>query len=132
MILPSLLALAQSKDEMEIKKKMDDQVTAWNQGNLDEFMKGYWNDDSLSFIGHGGITYGYRNTLQNYKANYGDASKMGKLFFSAVKMRKLSPEYYFVVGKWFLKRSAGDIGGYYTLLFRKIKGQWLIITDHSS
>jgi len=124
--------LAQSEDELAIKKLMADQSTAWNRGSIDDFMKGYWNDDSLMFIGHGGITYGYNNTLNSYKTTYNDASKMGKLFFTLIKSQKLSPGYYFVTGKWFLKRSAGDIGGYYTLLFRKIKGQWLIITDHTS
>jgi ketosteroid isomerase-like protein len=128
----SSVLFAQSADELAIKKSMADQTNAWNRGSIDDFMKTYWNDDSLTFIGHGGITYGYNNTLNNYKTNYNDASKMGKLFFTLIKVKKLSPEYYFVTGKWFLKRSAGDIGGYYTLLFRKIKGQWLIITDHTS
>jgi ketosteroid isomerase-like protein len=128
----SFFVSAQSADELAIKKLMADQTNAWNKGNIDDFMKAYWNDDSLTFIGHGGITYGYNNTLNNYKINYNDSSKMGRLFFTLIKLKKLSPEYYFVTGKWFLKRSAGDIGGYYTLLFRKIKGQWLIITDHTS
>jgi ketosteroid isomerase-like protein len=128
----SLSVFAQSADELAIQKLMADQATAWNRGSINDFMKGYWNNDSLTFIGHGGITYGYNNTLNNYKKNYNDASKMGKLFFTLIKLKKLSPEYYFVTGSWFLKRSAGDVGGYYTLLFRKIKGQWLIITDHTS
>ncbi len=123
---------AQSADELAVKKVMAEQTNAWNKGNIDEFMKTYWNNDSLTFIGHGGITYGYNNTLNNYKKNYNDSSKMGKLFFTLTSLKKLSPEYYFVTGKWFLKRSMGDIGGYYTLLFRKIKGQWYIITDHTS
>lgn len=132
LLFVSCAAFAQSADELSIKKLMADQSTAWNHGNIDEFMKAYWNNDSLTFIGHGGITYGYNNTLSNYKKNYNDSSKMGKLFFTLLKLQKLSPEYYFVTGKWFLKRSIGDIGGYYTLMFRKIKGKWVIICDHTS
>jgi ketosteroid isomerase-like protein len=128
----AVAATAQTTDELAINKLMADQATAWNRGNIDEFMKGYWRDDSLTFIGHGGITYGYNNTLNNYKTTYNDASKMGQLFFTLIKIKKLSAEYYFVTGKWFLKRSAGDLDGFYTLLFRKIKGRWLIITDHTS
>lgn len=123
---------AQLKDELAIKKVMADQATAWNNGSIDEFMKGYWPNDSLMFIGQSGVTHGYTNTLNNYKKNYSDATKMGKLFFTLLTLKKLSAEYYFVVGKWFLKRTAGDVGGYYTLLFRKIKGQWMIVADHSS
>ena len=57
---------------------------------------------------------------------------MGKLTFDILQVKKLDTEYYFVIGKWFLKRDAGDIGGHYTLLFRKIDGKWKIINDHSS
>ncbi|MBS1948916.1 MAG: DUF4440 domain-containing protein [Bacteroidetes bacterium] len=128
----SYISFSQSADELAIKKIMADQASAWNIGNIDEFMKGYWDNDSLTFIGHGGITYGYNNTLNNYKKTYDSPAKMGKLFFTLIKLKKLSPEYYFLTGKWFLKRSMGDAGGYYTLLLRKIKGKWFIITDHTS
>ena len=57
---------------------------------------------------------------------------MGTLFFSDLILKKLSDRYYYVTGKWFLKRTVGDIGGYYTLLFRKIGGSWFIVSDHSS
>lgn len=124
---------AQSADELAVKAVLANQVSEWNKGNIPEFMKSYWNNDSLMFIGHGGITYGYLNTLNNYKKNYSDTSKMGRLFFTLLKMKKLSAEYYFVVGRWFLKRvSAGDVGGIYTLLFQKIKNKWVIIADHTS
>ena len=99
---------------------------------FDDFMKGYWNNDSLAFVGHDGITYGYKNSIDRYKKNYPTTDKMGKLFFSDLKFLRLSADYYFITGKWFLKRTAGDVGGYYTLLFHKINGQWVIINDHTS
>lgn len=123
---------AQSADELAVKAVLATQVAAWNRGSIDEFMDTYWHDDSLMFIGHGGITYGYENTLKNYKKNYSDTAKMGKLFFTLLKLKKLSPQYYFVVGRWFLKRGPGDIGGIYTLLLQKIKNKWVIIADHTS
>ena len=132
LLLITTTAFAQSADEAAIRKVMAGQTEAWNRGNLEEFMKSYWKNDSLMFIGRSGITYGYTNTLENYKKNYNDADKMGQLFFTLLKFEKLSPEYYFVIGKWFLKRKAGDVGGIYSLLFRKIEGQWLIVADHSS
>jgi ketosteroid isomerase-like protein len=123
---------AQPADELAVRKVLADQAIAWNTGSIENFMKGYWRNDSLMFIGHGGITYGYSNTLANYKKTYSDSSKMGKLFFTLLKVKKLSPDYYFVAGKWFLKRNVGDIGGIYTLMFRKLKGKWLIVVDHTS
>lgn len=120
------------KDESEIRDLLARQTIAWNQGNIDAFMKGYWESDSLLFIGKSGVTHGYQNTLANYKKGYSDTAKMGKLFFDLIEVRRLSADYYWVLGKWFLKRSVGDVGGHYTLLFRKIKGRWVIVADHSS
>jgi len=128
----SLTALTQSGDELAIRQLLDDQVKAWNQGNLESFMQGYWKNDSLMFIGKSGINWGWQKTLANYKKSYPDTTAMGKLSFNIIVVKKISPEYYYVVGKWMLKRSIGDLSGHYNLLFRKINGSWLIIADHSS
>ena len=132
LFLFSLICFSQNKDDQSIRSLLQKQVEAWNRGNIDEFMQGYWKNDSLKFIGKSGVTYGYNQTLANYKKNYDDTVKMGKLSFDLLEVNKLSPELYFVVGKWFLKRSIGNIGGYYTLLLRKIKGKWVIVVDHTS
>ena len=123
---------AQTKDEQQIRQSLAIQNDAWNKGDLETFMSTYWNSDSLMFIGKSGITYGWTKTLENYKKGYPDTAAMGKLRFDLLEFRRLSPDYYFVVGKWFLTRSIGNVGGHFTLLFRKIKGRWLIVADHSS
>ena len=123
---------AQSKDELAIRDLMNKQSNAWNRGDLDQFMVGYWQNDSLKFIGKSGITYGWKNTLNNYKKGYPDTASMGKLEFNLIDIKKLSNKYYHIIGKWFLKRSIGDVGGYFTLLFEKVNGRWVIISDHSS
>lgn len=126
---------AQSKsavDETAIRQLLDKQIQAWNGGDIDSFMKTYWQSDSLMFIGKNGVTYGWINTLNNYKKNYPDTVSMGKLSFNILSVKRLSSEYFHVVGKWHLQRSIGDLSGHYNLLLRKIKGRWLIIADHSS
>ena len=95
-------------------------------------MEGYWHSDSLMFIGKSGITYGYSNALKNYQSGYSDTVQMGKLRFELLSLKPVAKDHYFVVGKWFLKRSIGDLNGIYTLLFRKINGEWFIVVDHSS
>lgn len=126
------VAFAANKDEQAISKMLSAQVAEWNKGNIDGYMKGYWESDSLLFIGSSGPRYGYGATLKRYKEAYPDAAHMGVLTSTVVSMRRLSPEYYFIVGKWALKRSAGDVAGSYTLLIRKKKGNWVIVCDHSS
>ena len=120
------------KDEFAIRNMLAAQVIEWNKGNIEGYMTGYWENDSLVFIGKNGPTYGYNQTLQRYKASYPDAEAMGKLTSTIVSMKRLSPEYFFVIGKWHLERSAGELKGSYTLLLKKISGIWVIINDHSS
>lgn len=125
-------ARAQRNDEHEIRNILQRQQQAWNRGNLKQFMDGYWPSDSLVFIGKNGVVYGYQSTLANYKRSYKDTAAMGNLTMNIIKLERLSKQHYFVVGKWYLKRSVGDIGGHFSLLVEKIKGRWLIVADHSS
>lgn len=123
---------AQTGDEKMIRDLLERQTRDWNRGDIDAFMKGYWESDSLMFVGKNGATYGYQKTLNNYKKNYPDTTSMGKLRFNILEVRRLSATHYFVLGKWMLTRSIGDLSGHYTLLLKKIKGKWTIIADHSS
>jgi hypothetical protein len=118
--------------ETEIRALLQKQTEAWNRGDIEDFMEGYWKNDSLMFIGKSGITYGWQQTLDNYKRGYPDKTAMGQLTFTLIEIKRLSSKYYSVVGRWNLKRTIGDIGGHYTLLMKKINGVWVIISDHSS
>jgi uncharacterized protein (TIGR02246 family) len=126
------ISQAQSKDEQQIRNLLQTQVEAWNRGDLEAFMQTYWKSDSLMFIGKNGIKWGWNETLANYKKGYPDTAAMGKLSVNIIQVKRLSVMYCYVVGKWMLTRSIGDISGHYDLLLRKIKGRWVIISDHSS
>ena len=128
----STISFSQEKDELAIREILSNQTEAWNNGQLDRFMQGYWQNDSLKFIGKSGITYGWQQTLENYKKSYPDTTAMGKLSFDILKTERLSVLYFFVIGKWHLARSIGDLNGYFSLLFKKINNKWVIVADHSS
>lgn len=121
----------QSKDAIQIQAVMNEQVAAWNAGDMDRYMDTYWRSDSLMFIGRD-IEVGWNVVLKNYKRAYPDTAAMGKLDFEIINLKRLSVLYYSVVGKWHLKKSAGDQKGAFTLLFKKVKNKWVIIQDHSS
>ena len=131
-VLMSIICFAQNKDEQAIRQILANQESAWNKGDLTTFMIGYWENDSLVYIGKNGPTYGYMTTLNNYKKNYPDTSHMGKLKFKLLSVNPLNTDHYFVIGKFNLTRTVGDASGYFTLLFRKINGVWKAIADHSS
>ncbi len=125
---------AQSKrsaDEKEIRSVLDKQVVAWNEANIDEFMKGYWKSDSILFIGRK-ITSGWDSTLISYKKSYPDKAAMGKLRFEILRMDFASANACLVTGRYFLTREKDNPNGIFTLLFKKKKGQWLIVYDHTS
>jgi hypothetical protein len=125
-------ARAAGGDEQTIRTLIETQRLAWNTGDKEKFMQTYWQNDSLMFIGKSGVTYGWQKTLDNYKKGYPDTASMGKLDFDLLEVKRLSVMYFFVVGKWHLTRSIGDVGGHFTLLFKKIKNKWVIVADHSS
>lgn len=124
---------SQTENNMKpiIEKIMHEQELAWNKGDIDAFMISYWKSDSLKFIGKNGITYGWKNTQDNYKKNYPDKTFMGELSFSNLSVEQLSETACYVIGKWNLKREKGNVGGYYTLLWKKIDDKWVIVIDHT-
>ena len=132
LLFSSQLVFAQGKDEPRIRQLLATQTESWNRGDIEGFMETYWKNDSLLFIGKSGVRRGWEETLNNYKKGYPDTAAMGKLSFDIIKVEKLSSRYYFVVGKWILTRSIGNLSGHYNLLMKKIRGKWVIVADHSS
>ena len=131
LVLP-LAAQKAGRAEAAIRAVLREQEKAWNAGDLEGFMAGYWQSDSLRFIGSRGLTYGWQQTLANYQKSYPDRAAMGTLTFTIRSVEKLSRRSAYVIGQWRLARVAGDLSGFYTLLWRKIGGKWVIVADHSS
>ena len=120
-------------DERQIRQVLGTQAAAWNRGDLPGYMQGYWQSDSLLFIGKNGPQHGWQRTLTNYQRSYPDAAAMGQLDFSQLRINPVGAEAAHVVGRWHLARpQKGDLQGWFTLLFRKIEGRWVIVADHSS
>lgn len=108
---------------------MQKQQDAWNNGDIPRFMEGYWNSDSLMFIGSKGLSYGYDTTLNNYLKSYPTKESMGHLEFTNVNWSQISKTSGLLVGRWYLSETAN---GMYSLVWRKIEGKWVIVADHSS
>lgn len=133
LMICSVSAFAQSpKDKQAILDVLEMQRTEWNKGNLEAFMQGYVKSDSLLFVGSSGPTYGWQKTLDNYKKTYSGKAGMGMLTFGIKKVDFLNQDVAFVLGSWHLKREKDEPKGYFTLLFKKLNGEWKIFVDHSS
>ncbi len=126
--------LAQSPaDRKAILETLKRQTTDWNAGRVDRFMNGYWKSDSLTFVGKAGVTYGYMETLANYRKRYPDRASMGTLKFDILQLDFPARNMAYVIGGWHLTRpKIGDAAGHFSLLWRKINNRWIIVSDHSS
>lgn len=123
---------AQVSQKDLILKLLEDQRLAWNRGDIKEYMQGYIQSDSLLFVGKSGPQYGWNNTLNNYRKSYPDKSAMGYLSFDIKEIKMISADYAFVLGAWHLKREKDEPKGFFTLLVKKISGNWKVIADHTS
>ena len=137
-IMLSIGAISQEKSKtLETSKKeitamMMQQAKDWSNGDIEAFMEGYIQSDSLKFIGKKGLTYGWKQTLENYKKGYPTKEHTGILTFKLLDFDSLAENIFFVVGEFHLKRKVGDANGIFSLILKRINGEWKIIADHSS
>lgn len=118
--------------EGPIRELLAQQQVAWNAGDVDSFLLGYWESEQLTFSGSGGITRGFAGVRERYKKSYPDRQAMGKLDFSDLEIRDLGPDAALVLGHWHLERAKGDVGGVFSLVFERFPQGWRIIHDHTS
>ena len=117
------------------KTVLFDQQDAWNRGDLDGFMAGYWNDERLTFSSGGTVTRGWQPTLERYRKRYqADGKEMGTLAFTDLEYEPLAADAVLVRGRWGLAfaKSADRPNGLFTLIVRKRPDGWKVVSDHTS
>jgi len=135
-MLPLALTLclaAPADEEKAIRSVLDGQVVAWNKGDLDGFMAGYWNSQKLFFISGAKTSQGWKAVKERYVQTYkSEGKEMGTLAFSELNVDVLAADAAVVRGKWELKLSKETVRGWYTLVFRKFPDGWKVTHDHTS
>lgn len=135
-IFPAVLVAQSDPDAAKIKTEiiavMDAQAAAWNRGDIEGYMRGYWKSPNLVFASGDEVTRGWQPTLDRYKKSYNSKEKMGALRFADVEITVISRDAAVVLGSWSLKRAADNPKGKFTLIFRKFDDGWRIVHDHTS
>jgi ketosteroid isomerase-like protein len=126
---PVVTADLQARESAKILALLEAQDEAWNRGDIDGFMAGYWQSEDLRFASGGDVTRGYAGTLARYKSRYSDRALMGTLKTTDHEIILLSPDAAVAHGRWQLTREKDTPGGLYTLVLRKADGDWVIISD---
>lgn len=119
-------------DSIAILQALEQQQSAWNKGNISAFMENYWKSENLVFNGSSGPIFGWENTKQRYLNSYPDLTTMGILTFEVIDLQSIASGVAQMIGTFHLKRSIGDLDGYFTLNWKKFDQNWLIISDHTS
>jgi len=128
---------SEAEAQEAVRQVLNRQQAAWNRGDLEGFMQGYWQSDSLRFASGGEVRYGWETTLRRYREDYPTRAAMGTLSFSEVDVRVLSERRALAFGRWRLKRTDDNPGGLFTLVFRRMRDKdgtraWRIVHDHTS
>jgi len=125
-------SLRATEARSEIENVLRAQETAWNRGDIDAFMDGYWRSEKTAFVSGDEVSRGWQNVLDRYKKKYSDRAKMGTLTFSDLEITPLSDDSAVVLGSWKLKRVNDEPHGRFTLIFRHFPDGWKIVHDHTS
>jgi ketosteroid isomerase-like protein len=123
---------ASPSDESQIRAVLDMQTAAWNRGDIDTFMTGYWNSEQTEFLGASGIARGWQAVLDRYHQHYPDRKSMGTLSFSDLEVHLICPDAAYAVGEFHLVREVDQPSGVFSLNFRKFPEGWRIVLDHST
>lgn len=115
-----------------VRAVLEEQVRAWNAGDLAGFMKGYARGEQTRFASGGDLTLGWQTVLDRYQTKYGNGAGMGTLRFSDLDIGSLGPDSAFAFGHWHLTRDKETSSGLFTLLFRQTPEGWRIVHDHTS
>ncbi len=133
-LILAAICLHAATPEQQVREVLDRQQSDWNRGDVEAFMRGYEDSSSTTFVGKT-VTRGFAGVLANYRKNYPNQEKMGRLSFSDIEVQMLGSRHASVLGKFRLDRpsqAGGNADGIFTLLFRKTRQGWKIILDHTS
>ena len=89
---PLPLCGAGDSGEAEIRAVIQAQQQAWNRGDIEAFMNGYWRSEQTLFVSGEEVTRGWSTVNERYKAKYSDREKMGTLTFSDLEIRFLAED----------------------------------------
>lgn len=120
------------RDRAAITAILVTQQTAWNRGDVEAFLEGYWRSPELTFSGSSGTARGWEAVRARYHKTYADRESMGRLQFSELEFRFVGPDAALILGHWHLTRTKGDIGGVFSLVWQRFPEGWRIVHDHTS
>ncbi len=123
----------EAMDRTAVTAVLEQQVAAWNRGDLAGYMAGYAKTDALVFTSGGKVRTGWQATFDTYQAKYGVApSTMGTLAFAITQVDAIGADGAVVLGTWTLTDSDHPGTGVFSVVLERRPEGWRIIHDHTS
>jgi uncharacterized protein (TIGR02246 family) len=120
-------------DRTAITAVLDQQVAAWNRGDLQRYMDGYAHIPDLVFTSGGNVRRGWQDAFDHYKARYAtDPKAMGTLGFHIDQIDAVGADGAVVLGRWELTGAQHPGRGVFSLVLERRPEGWRIIHDHTS
>jgi ketosteroid isomerase-like protein len=124
-----------SDPKRDIQAVLDKQVGAWNRGDVEGFMAGYWHSPDLIYLANNKVVRGWQSLLDFYHQTFNapGGKEMGVLELTEVEIVMLGKDAALVWGRYRVTtRDAKTRGGLYTLIMRKLPQGWLTVHDRTS
>jgi ketosteroid isomerase-like protein len=140
LLLTSILAmpgfpnrsLSKPDQVTDVKAALDIQVAAWNAGDLEKAMTFYWNSPEMIWISRSGVEKGYQPVLEGYRKDFADRTKMGVYAYEPLHIEALSKTSVYYVFRWKIELNGKKLmGGVSSQIWKRIKGRWLITSEHA-
>ena len=119
-------------EEVAIRAVISAEQIAWNNGDIDAFMGGFWKSDSLQFISARGLSLGWEATRENYIKGFPERSSMGTVSYEILSLTPLAPNIFILTSRYEITQEVGKREGIFTAIFKKVNGKWLAVHYHAS
>ena len=115
-------------------RELQESATAWNNGDLEGFLKPYSRNPEATFVG-ADVVHGYDAIRDFYRSSWWrTGTPTLNLVYRDIDVRPLGPNHLLVVGHWAVSNKqtgAETRKGIFSLTFARTPDGWRIIHDHS-
>jgi uncharacterized protein (TIGR02246 family) len=130
--LRKISATESQKTEAAIRDIFEAGCAAWNRGDLDGYLRSYWDSDQTLWVSGGSLRRGREAIAAAYKSRFSNPLQMGKLTIADLEIEVLTSTDATAFGRWIPLMEGGPSRGFFTVRLKKVEGTWLFVSDHSS
>ncbi len=119
-------------DHQRILALFESSCSAWNRGDVGGYLSCYWHSDKVRWVSGGSVQRGFEAIASAFKERFGSPDSMGRLEVADLEVQLLGENDALAFGAWTQTTRTAGHRGVFTVHLKKIDGEWLIVSDHSS